>query len=323
LPSPVLQIDRKTVEDSIFSTRQKLPTLVYNYCFGHEQSSMLLCPYVTAVALINHSSTIHNAKLVISDRADPDVLQTKPSVLLQKLLPMGIVFEIVASREIAPGEEILIDYGPGWQYAWDMHSSKWKQEYYHDFSPTLVNETFSTHSTCILEDLHPDSNEKQSVPVCMQKIVTDLHIKYVATSKESNHSNLSETACFYYHEQDEVPKSHNKFQQEMRIWPWRSGNSKTATVGGLYPCWLLSQHYGNYTAIVHMERLIATEKPTVHTFLVSNVPSNAIRIVTKDWLHLSAVDHRRKETRSKSPLPLRHYIGIPDDAFPSRWKDLA
>eukprot|EP00978_Attheya_sp_CCMP212_P041684 scaffold242092_cov24-Attheya_sp.AAC.1 len=33
--------------------------------------------------------------------------------------------EFVATRDIHKGEEILIDYGPKWQHAWNTHVQQW------------------------------------------------------------------------------------------------------------------------------------------------------------------------------------------------------
>ena len=41
---------------------------------------------------------------------------------------LGLLMEIVATRDIAPGEEILMDYGPEWTAAWEQHTAKWQQQ---------------------------------------------------------------------------------------------------------------------------------------------------------------------------------------------------
>lgn len=48
----------------------------------------------------------------------------------------GLIMEFVATRDISPGEEILIDYGARWQKAWDEHVKTWKPEPSHEhYSP--------------------------------------------------------------------------------------------------------------------------------------------------------------------------------------------
>jgi hypothetical protein len=38
----------------------------------------------------------------------------------------GLVLELIALRNIAMGEEILLDYGPAYQSAWDQHVLSWE-----------------------------------------------------------------------------------------------------------------------------------------------------------------------------------------------------
>lgn len=42
--------------------------LILNYCFGHEQSTLLLCPYGLFTSFINHSSENPNARIQWSER---------------------------------------------------------------------------------------------------------------------------------------------------------------------------------------------------------------------------------------------------------------
>jgi hypothetical protein len=39
---------------------------------------------------------------------------------------VGLAFSYVATRDISPGEEVLLDYGPEWEEAWDRHVSSWR-----------------------------------------------------------------------------------------------------------------------------------------------------------------------------------------------------
>jgi hypothetical protein len=40
--------------------------------------------------------------------------------------PGGLILEIVALRDIRPGEELFMDYGDEWQQAWKKHVQEWK-----------------------------------------------------------------------------------------------------------------------------------------------------------------------------------------------------
>jgi hypothetical protein len=38
----------------------------------------------------------------------------------------GLLMEIVATRDISISEEILLDYGRGWEEAWNRHVQEWQ-----------------------------------------------------------------------------------------------------------------------------------------------------------------------------------------------------
>merc|ERR1719464_177600 len=98
-----------------------------NYCYGHPESSMLLFPTGAVASYINHSQKEKvNAKMVWSDHPNnhKDWLDEE----LKSFNPMGgLVIEIVATKNIKEGEEVLIDYGDEWQDAWDRHVDEWNR----------------------------------------------------------------------------------------------------------------------------------------------------------------------------------------------------
>lgn len=40
--------------------------------------------------------------------------------------PGGLILEVVALRDIQPGEELFLDYGKDWEEAWNKHVKHWK-----------------------------------------------------------------------------------------------------------------------------------------------------------------------------------------------------
>lgn len=101
--------------------------ILLNYCFGHPQSSMVLFPAGAGAAMINHADE-PNAKIVWSKHPNHQKmwLQLEPEVLLdEEHMYIGLVFEIIATRDIAAGEEIFIDYGPEWKAAYKKHVDEW------------------------------------------------------------------------------------------------------------------------------------------------------------------------------------------------------
>ena len=98
--------------------------LMLNYCFAHEQSTLLLCPYGLLSSLINHSSEENaNTRIQWSEKdrmRHPEWLKNPIEAWVAEY-HTGLQLDFVAKRDIEKGEELLIDYGPLWQDAWDKH----------------------------------------------------------------------------------------------------------------------------------------------------------------------------------------------------------
>lgn len=122
-PTPVLQTVYKDIltlyERGVVVTddpeRYKLGKgLLYNYCFGHSESSMVLCP-MTGTTLINHCSlrtkecgpTGPNAVVQWSSGWDSASHEWRNKTLEEIDAKFGRILslEVVATRDIAPGEE--------------------------------------------------------------------------------------------------------------------------------------------------------------------------------------------------------------------------
>ncbi|KAL3910821.1 MAG: hypothetical protein SGARI_001939 [Bacillariaceae sp.] len=95
--------------------------LLLNYCFGHAESTALLCPYGLLNFLINHSHGNPNTRIVWSQRhRRPEWLEL-PIEEWGKNFSNGLSLDFVATRDIEEGEEITIDYGAAWEEAWQSH----------------------------------------------------------------------------------------------------------------------------------------------------------------------------------------------------------
>lgn len=124
-PSPVIPVSRYELSQDLGDDHQ----LLLNYCYGHPLSSLMLCLYGSPSAYVNHgghekanaalrwSTTLHSEHEEFAEMSIVDILsQNSPSLVL----------ELVATRDIEPGEEIFLDYGQDWEYAWMEHESNWK-----------------------------------------------------------------------------------------------------------------------------------------------------------------------------------------------------
>ena len=100
--------------------------LLMNYCFGHAQSSLLLFPLGSMVTLINHSRKAPNAYVTWSKASDNNLSNQHQyhDYTIDQLANVDkvvLMMKVVALREIATDEEILLDYGPEWEEAWQRH----------------------------------------------------------------------------------------------------------------------------------------------------------------------------------------------------------
>jgi len=105
--------------------------LFVNYCMGHASSTLLLCPYGPLTSLINHNQTQVNVKVRWSD---PTKGNHDPT-LLERLIEhfandktAKLAMDLVALRDIEPGEELFLDYGDAWEKAWQEHVERWRPQ---------------------------------------------------------------------------------------------------------------------------------------------------------------------------------------------------
>lgn len=128
-------MDRETGKLARDVTKPIHQQLLLNYCFGHGESTLLLCPYGVVSSLVNHAPTISlsgdgptaNVKVVWSHKttAHPE-WRDRPIADWAYSYQTGLGFEYVALRDIAAGEEVFVDYGSEWQAAWDAHVANYK-----------------------------------------------------------------------------------------------------------------------------------------------------------------------------------------------------
>jgi hypothetical protein len=118
-------------DDVDVDDRSHMRQILYNYCFGHEETGLLFLPYASAGALfINHGNG-QKANVGVQWaspgklRHDPSSFKLSPHQIMDKDGPqLGI--EYIALADIEEGDELLLDYGEKWQEAWDEHVEKWR-----------------------------------------------------------------------------------------------------------------------------------------------------------------------------------------------------
>jgi hypothetical protein len=95
--------------------------LLLNYCFGHQESTLLLCPYGYLTAFINHSHDNPNTRIQWTRKMRHPMWRHESIEEWGREKHAGLSFDFVALRDIDEGEEILIDYGEVWEEAWQAH----------------------------------------------------------------------------------------------------------------------------------------------------------------------------------------------------------
>jgi SET domain len=105
--------------------------LLLNYCYGHKNSSLLFFPSSPVVNYINHHNE-PNVKLQWSTLWPPSTqVQSSSPESVAGNAEASLVMELVALRDILPGEEIFMDYGDGWSRQWREHESLTSSRLHH------------------------------------------------------------------------------------------------------------------------------------------------------------------------------------------------
>jgi len=104
--------------------------LLLNYCYGHSESSLLLCPYGPMANYVNHHKTMANVRLrwgrSETGNHMPQLLNATVHDIAKMVSTAKLAMELVATRDIEKGEEILMDYGLEWEAAWKAHEANWQ-----------------------------------------------------------------------------------------------------------------------------------------------------------------------------------------------------
>jgi hypothetical protein len=116
----MMHIDRRDLPESPFKQ------LMLNYCFGRPNSPQVFLPIGSAVNYINHGNA--NVRMVWDKT--PEQIEKEYGMgsdrVLREADDIVMIARYEALRDIAPGEEILLDYGADWEHAWQKHMATWE-----------------------------------------------------------------------------------------------------------------------------------------------------------------------------------------------------
>ena len=142
--------------------------LLLNYCFGHPESSMVLCPLGSGINYINHNQTKANVKVQWARHGDLGhgdfFLEKDPTDITD--YSTRVAFDYIATSDIAEGEELFLDYGDLWEEEFQKLGRDWQtfdRSHLDSYiSATQYNEMYPTDPLYTTEELqeynpHPDN----------------------------------------------------------------------------------------------------------------------------------------------------------------------
>lgn len=267
--------------------------LLLNYCFGHGESTLLLCQYGPMASLMNHGSGAKaNVKIQWGDPVRgnhmPELLESSIEHLESSDATAKLAFELVATRDIKQGEEALLDYGDDWEKAWQNHVQNWKPvegaaEY--KSSEQLNNETELHNETeqrlfTVFEEIEkPIPGNEQSKTQYPDNVVLEC---------DSTFRNINWQKAYDSNELDQFLRDND---------------------GGYEPCDIL--RYNEKGGTIFYTVMVYNSEDDDDFYLLEDVPSQAFAFSDLPY----SLD-------MFLPNAFRHPIGIPDKLFPDAWRNL-
>jgi SET domain len=269
--------------------------LLYNYCYAHPESSIVLCPYGGGISYINHAASPDRVNVRIEWATGWDIVHNETLVeqgtvddLTRNSHPQ-LAFSYIATRDIAAHEELFMDYGGVWEAAWQEHVLQYS------YDDSSLPKYASAHAWNFhMEDMYVRTMQEQEIDPYPSNLQIRCHRK-VFVSPALPH------AIYHWNDED--------FGLACRIldrFVHFSENEQPS-----------SSSMELYTVeIEYVEHHSTADEPdeasdTVVWIQRTDVPRSAIRFFDRPYttdLHLVTA--------------FRHYIGIPDELFPNQWKNM-
>jgi hypothetical protein len=257
--------------------------LFLNYCFGHEESTLLLCPYGAGVNYINHNhnQALANVKIVWAKNRtsnhDSRWLDKTPDEMKGEYVPhLGINY--VAVRDIKQGEELFLDYGHVWEQAWQQHVKHWDP-------PKEWSEYVSA-----------DAWNRQLEPtVLLRSEVEQQSNPYPSNLETRCHSNMV---------------MHKYWRTKPLSWDFDGPGLEGAAPEYGHPCRIIHAHANNtYDVEISVLVDLATGQEVKH--VRNRAPRGGV-----------AFFDRPHTTDMHLRMAFRHYIELPSEMLPEAWKNI-
>eukprot|EP00542_Grammatophora_oceanica_P021965 CAMPEP_0194031274 /NCGR_PEP_ID=MMETSP0009_2-20130614/4487_1 /TAXON_ID=210454 /ORGANISM="Grammatophora oceanica, Strain CCMP 410" /LENGTH=646 /DNA_ID=CAMNT_0038671395 /DNA_START=148 /DNA_END=2088 /DNA_ORIENTATION=- len=302
-PAPLVHVTDGSLLDMHEGEQAK--QLLMNYCFGHSESTKLLCPLGASTGFINHSPK-PNAVLRWSSKSNESWMDMSVEELGTQI-DIGLILEYVALRPIAKDEEITIDYGDEWEAAWEQHKLNWEAPEEDDY---------------VSADAYNEADE------------ADIMRTYDEQLANPYPSSVS-TACMYEHINDEETGQYlnvYSFGHEVLVKNYYSVEEDALDYMFLRPCRILdryevdpeelgwdenargpdrhaSMHFGYSVEILNMDHT-SIDQFLTEPLVVENVPRSAITFVDSAY-----------STDQSLEIAFRHTMMLPDELFPESWRN--
>ena len=263
------------------------PQLLLNYCYGHEESSLVLCPYGPMVNYVNHNQTLANVKLQWSD---PQKGNMKPELLndsiaaLEKDKFAKLAFDLVATKPIAKDEEVFLDYGDTWESAWQYHVEHW--------SPVEGADDYFSAA---------DWNDKHE-----QDEVDFMTVFEEMESEGRLYPPNLDLTCNNYFSDNEWKEHYSSGTLEEALHEWTESSAE------FWDCHILRTEEHSVTdEVMFTVEAHKEDEESDKSELWKSIPKQAFRFVDKPY---------RSDIHLENAF--RHDIRIPDSMFPEKWRNL-
>jgi hypothetical protein len=284
--------------------------LLLNYCFGRpDESSLLLCPNTNAI-LINHCSSRKkqcgpkgpNAEYRWSTGWEPrsDEFRKMTVEELSKQPERGLSMEIVALRDIKPGEEVYMDYGVEWENAWEEHVANWRP-------PTENRHSFVTAK---------EANEQEGLELLVTEDLRKVQdLSHLFTGCLFKPTRIDKSKVW-----EEENSSWERLEDEELLALYGSdgsiytGDYQSHTDHDYWPCSVIAQDGADtYTVRIHQSKEHRRElwaRNDLPRFL-TKYPRESVRYFVHPF-----------DNDQNLPGVFRYPIHIRDEIFPQQWKNL-
>jgi hypothetical protein len=266
--------------------------LLLNYCYGHPESSLLLFPYAPVSNYINHNASHNNAELRWSTLPNhhTDWLERSPNDLDLET-HSGLIMELVATTDIAPNEEIFLNYGAQWENAWNEFVANHQLDNYdrHFTSSEALNNRLEWLKTV---------DEQEDDPY-----------------KFSNYEDIR-TICFVFRNEKNLLL--NATESTMKTYRW-SGTDNLIHADFSYPCDVIDRNLKMFDLDEAMDRQDSVyPAPITYTVILTD---DDIKIVDVPRKAIQFFDNEYMSDNSWRKA-FRHEIHLPDHMVPPIWRDL-